>query len=293
MRAPGNSISHQAVDACCRKHDGKQPEGTQRDGCGTRWEKRETQHLLESAGAIERHLGIKLGHRAANLADHLCGRQRRLHLKRGRGVVTLEDRPKNHGLLRFREALILAVFGDAHNLHQAAGVGRKALADGVLGVKRAFSQSKVDDGDRGRFGIVMPSKLAAGEQLDSQRSEKFRGNLIKDHADAVGRPQVRFIRRVQGRAGLVYAERDGVGVCRGLDAGQFLNGFQCLPLEGAATFFGISSEVQLECCGGNVLRFETEVQFKGLLETAQGEKGSGDKNKAERHLNDDQHVAKS
>src|SRR5215472_2307377 len=155
-------------------------------------------------------------------------------------------------------------------------------------MKDAFSESKIDNGDLGRFGIVMPSKLTASEQLRSERSEKLRRNLIIDNVDAVGGPQVRFIRRINRCVGLVNAERHGVGVRGRLHPVQLLNGFECLPLEGAAAFLGISGEAQLERRRGNALRLETEVHLQRLLETAQRKERRRDKHKANRHLYRDQ-----
>src|SRR5690348_4349611 len=125
----------------------------------------------------------------------------------------------------------------------------------------------------------MPGKLAAGEQLRSQRSKKSRGNLIENNADAVGGPQICLIRGEYRGVGLVYAERDGVGVRGRLHPGQLLNDFQRLTLEGTAAFFGISSKTQLECRRGNALGLEAEVHLQGLLETTQGKERGRDEYK--------------
>ena len=139
----------------------------------------------------------------------------------------------------------------------------------------------------------MPGELAAGEQLRSQRREKSRRNLIESHADAVGRTKVWPIGGKNTRVGLVDTEGNGIGIGGGLHAGQLLNGLQHLLLEGAATLFGVSSQVQLERRGHNVLGLEPEIHLQGVLKATQRQKGSRDENKAEGYLHDDKQVAES
>src|SRR5919109_5102432 len=147
MRAPGNSVGYKAMDACCRQHDSEYAEGTESNGRGTAWEKRESQHLLKPARAIKRQLRIKLRNRAANFADYLRRRKRRLHLER-RTVVILQDRQKQRGLLGFGETLVLAVLDDTNDFNKMSKrVGGEPLADYVLAVKNPLRECKIHDGD--------------------------------------------------------------------------------------------------------------------------------------------------
>src|SRR6266550_3211911 len=100
----------------------------------------------------------------------------------------------------------------------------KGLAHGIGVVQDPPCEGQVDNGNLRGFRVVMPSKLAASEQLRSHGREKPRGNLIEGDADAVRRLQIRFVGGKDASVRLVDTERNGIRIRSGLYAGQLLDG---------------------------------------------------------------------